>query len=77
MLIFKETAWLNGEVSFLEAETNKGIQIQIHLPSESEDSYWFEVTNKNGIIYNSRNDKKLFPSFVDVEVAANEWFNNY
>ncbi|QWU14359.1 hypothetical protein SAMN04487895_101662 [Paenibacillus sophorae] len=77
MLIFKEVAWLNGEVAFHEAETNKGIQVQIHLPSESEDSYWFEVTDKNGIIYDSRSDKKIFSSFVDVEVAANEWFDNY
>ncbi|OAB39280.1 hypothetical protein PMSD_04955 [Paenibacillus macquariensis subsp. defensor] len=74
MLIFKEVAWLNGEVSFHEAETNKGIQVQIHLPSESEDSYWLEATNENGIVYDSRKEENIFSNFADAEIAANEWF---
>ncbi|AIQ75892.1 hypothetical protein MKZ21_24755 [Paenibacillus sp. FSL P2-0536] len=77
MLIFKEAAWLNGEVAIHVAETNRGILVQIHLPSESEDFHWFEVTNKDGVIYDSRSEEKIFYRFVDAEDAANAWFDTY
>jgi hypothetical protein len=77
MLIFQEAAWLNGRTTIYEAETNKGIWVQIHESSDIPWVYWFEATNKEEVIYSSITDEAAFSNYVSVEDAANQWFVNF
>lgn len=77
MLVFKEEAWSFGKNTIRVAETNIGIQIQIHESTDVPFVFWFEVVNTEGVLYDSRKDEIVFTNFTSVEDAANHWFENY
>lgn len=77
-LIFNSDAIiLSEEVAVIEAETEKGVYVQIHIDTKESDIYWFEVVTKTELVYDSRAEKKIYTNQTDAENAANEWFNKF
>lgn len=75
-LIFSKAAWNNGKSTIWEAETNKGIRVQIHK-DVIDDEYWHEATVGESVIYDSRSDNATFANYNDAEQSAQNWFDNF